>query len=121
MGQAISGTCDNLASPGHRTHSCAGALMTGHTSRWLLPGLPLLLRGYVLAVTAAGALAATAAALLIRWQLHEALTCLLLLVFGAVTVEVIRRAGEPAGTIKDVHGVWELPIALLLPPVGHIL
>jgi diguanylate cyclase (GGDEF)-like protein len=36
---------------------------------------------------------------------------------NAATVELTRRAGENAGVIKDVHGVWELPVAILLPPV----
>ncbi len=35
----------------------------------------------------------------------------------ATTVELTKRAGENAGVIKDVWGVWELPIAILLPPV----
>jgi diguanylate cyclase (GGDEF)-like protein len=35
----------------------------------------------------------------------------------AATIEVYRRAGENAGVIKEVYAVWELPIALLLPPV----
>jgi diguanylate cyclase (GGDEF)-like protein len=34
----------------------------------------------------------------------------------ATTVELTKRAGENAGVIKDVWGVWELPIAILLPP-----
>ncbi|MGO9077794.1 MAG: GGDEF domain-containing protein [Streptosporangiaceae bacterium] len=33
------------------------------------------------------------------------------------TVELTRRAGEPALVIKHVFGVWELPMAILLPPV----
>ena len=31
------------------------------------------------------------------------------------------RAGENAGLIRDVYAVWELPIALLLPPVYALL
>jgi len=34
----------------------------------------------------------------------------------ATTVELTRRAGEDAGVSKDVFAVWELPIAILLPP-----
>ena len=40
-----------------------------------------------------------------------------LLLCIATTVELTKRAGENAGVIKDVWGVWELPIAILLPPV----
>jgi diguanylate cyclase (GGDEF)-like protein len=50
-----------------------------------------------------------------------------LLVFGALlacsllTVEMTRRAGENAGFILDVYAVWELPVAILLPPVYALL
>ncbi len=40
----------------------------------------------------------------------------LLLCIGA-TVGLTRRAGENAGLATDVYAVWELPIAILLPPV----
>ena len=33
-------------------------------------------------------------------------------------VELTRRAGEKTGVSRDMHGVWELPIAILLP-VGY--
>jgi len=39
-----------------------------------------------------------------------------LLLCSALTVELTKRAGENAGVIKDVYGVWELPLAILLPP-----
>jgi diguanylate cyclase (GGDEF)-like protein len=38
-----------------------------------------------------------------------------LLACGAVTVELTRRASEPAGVVKDVYAVWELPVVILLP------
>jgi diguanylate cyclase (GGDEF)-like protein len=50
-----------------------------------------------------------------------------LLLFGALlaciasTVELTRRAGETAGIAKDVYAVWELPIAVLLPPLYALL
>ncbi len=34
---------------------------------------------------------------------------------GAFSVEVARRASEPAGVVKDVYAVWELPVVFLLP------
>ena len=37
------------------------------------------------------------------------------LVCIVATVELTRRAGENAGFVKDVHAVWELPVAMLLP------
>jgi diguanylate cyclase (GGDEF)-like protein len=38
-----------------------------------------------------------------------------LLACGAFSVEMSRRASEPAGVVKDVYAVWELPIVFLLP------
>jgi diguanylate cyclase (GGDEF)-like protein len=38
-----------------------------------------------------------------------------LLACGAFSVEMARRASEPAGVVKDVYAVWELPVVLLLP------
>ena len=40
-----------------------------------------------------------------------------LLLCTALTVEKTKRLGENAGLIKDVYTVWELPLAILLPPV----
>jgi len=76
----------------------------------------LRLRCYVLTVSAAGATAIGAAAALNHWRASDVLLYAFLLGFGAITVEAIRRAGEPAGSTRDVHGVWELATAVLLPP-----
>jgi diguanylate cyclase (GGDEF)-like protein len=43
--------------------------------------------------------------------------CGALLLCTALTVELTKRSGENAGLIKDVYTVWELPLAILLPPV----
>ena len=40
-----------------------------------------------------------------------------LLACGAITVELTRRASEPAGVVTDVYAVWELPMVILLPPL----
>jgi diguanylate cyclase (GGDEF)-like protein len=45
----------------------------------------------------------------------------LLLACSATTVEMTRRPGENAGLIKDVYGVWELPVAILLPPLYALI
>lgn len=45
----------------------------------------------------------------------------LLLACSLATVEMTRRAGENAGLILDVYAVWELPIAILLPPVYALI
>jgi diguanylate cyclase (GGDEF)-like protein len=45
----------------------------------------------------------------------------ILVACSLVTVELTRRSGEPSGYIKDVNGVWYLPIAILLPPLYALL
>jgi diguanylate cyclase (GGDEF)-like protein len=42
---------------------------------------------------------------------------------GAFSVEMARRgrASEPAGVVKDVYAVWELPIVFLLPPLYALI
>src|ERR1700728_960537 len=44
-----------------------------------------------------------------------------LLAGSLATVERTRKAGENAGVIKDMYGVWELPIAILLPPLYALI
>jgi diguanylate cyclase (GGDEF)-like protein len=86
-------------------------------SGWALWRLPPGLRGYVCGVIAAGAAAIAAAAAVTGWRARDLWLFGLLVAFGAAAVELTRRTTEPAGLIKDVHGIWQLPIALLLPPV----
>jgi diguanylate cyclase (GGDEF)-like protein len=83
---------------------------------WPVWVLPPRLRGYVIAVIAAGAVAAGTAAAFTPWRAHDAILYGILLAIGAVTVESIRKVGEPALAGKDAHGIWELAIAILLPP-----
>jgi diguanylate cyclase (GGDEF)-like protein len=49
-----------------------------------------------------------------------ALFCLLLGCTVA-SMELTRKSGEQGGMIKDVHGVWELPTAILLPPLYALI
>src|ERR1700729_1500707 len=74
------------------------------------------LRGFVIGVICAALAAVGVSAALTSWHAHDALTYAALLGLGVVTVEANRRLGEAAGASKDVHGLWELPIAILLPP-----
>jgi len=78
----------------------------------LAPGL----RSYLLAVSCAGAVAIGVAARFTAWSGRDAILFGCLLGFGTVTVETIRRLGEPAGSPRDLHGIWELATAILLPP-----
>jgi diguanylate cyclase (GGDEF)-like protein len=84
--------------------------------RWPLWQLRPRLRAYVLAVIVTGGGAVIVAAAFTPWRARDGVVYAFLLAFGAVTVETARRAGEPAGGIKDAQGVWEIAAALLLPP-----
>jgi diguanylate cyclase (GGDEF)-like protein len=61
------------------------------------------------------AIGASAAA--VRLSVHDLVLFGLLLGCIAVTVELTRNAGEKGGLIKDVYGAWDLPAAILLPPL----
>jgi diguanylate cyclase (GGDEF)-like protein len=86
-------------------------------AEWPIWDLPAWLRVVVLAVITADAAAIVAFALSTTVREHDALLFGLLLSCDIATVELTRRSGEPAGLTKSTHPVWELPIALLLPPV----
>ncbi|MGE5287286.1 MAG: GGDEF domain-containing protein [Micromonosporaceae bacterium] len=45
----------------------------------------------------------------------------ILMACSAVSVELTRRVGEQGGVIKDVYAVWDLPIAVLLPPLYALI
>ena len=87
--------------------------MTG----WALWRLPPALRWYVTGVIAAGFAATLTAVALTSWHAHDMWLFAALACFGVAAVELTRGTSVPAGLIKDVYGVWQLPIALLLPPV----
>jgi len=89
-----------------------------------VPGWPVWrLRPWLVAfiglVTAAYAIAIAAAVVLQPWaeSWHNLWLFGALLLCTALTVELTKRIGENAGLIKDVYTVWELPLAILLPPV----
>ena len=83
--------------------------------RWLVAFIVVTTAGYVLAIVLA----------LVAAPGHESLRdlwlCGLLLLCAALTVELTKRSGENAGLIKDVFAVWELPVAILLPPIYALL
>jgi diguanylate cyclase (GGDEF)-like protein len=93
------------------------ALQRAGITRWAIWELPRWLRLYITWVVLAYAAALVAAASNGPLRLHDLETFAILLGFGIATVELTRRHGEPAGLIKDLHGVWFLPAALLLPPL----
>jgi diguanylate cyclase (GGDEF)-like protein len=83
--------------------------------RWLVAFITVTTAGYVVAIAVALAAAPGYESLRDLWL------CGLLLLCTALTVELTKRSGENAGLIKDVYAVWELPIAILLPPIYALL
>lgn len=79
------------------------------------------LLAFVIAVIATAAAAITVAFTLVTWRAADIRLFGLLLACDVATVELTRRKGEPAGHIQEVHAVWELPIAVLLPPFYALL
>jgi diguanylate cyclase (GGDEF)-like protein len=90
---------------------------------WQLSELPGWLRGYVIAIVIIDsvAIAAAAFASIPGVRLTQLLLFAALLGCDALTVEMTRSQGETAGLVKDVYAVWELPAAILLPPVFALL
>ena len=86
-------------------------------SRWPLWSLPRWLTAFVITVVVADLAAIGVAASTATYSVHDLALFGLLLSCTAAAVEVTKKSGEQVGLIKDVQGVWELPVAILLPPV----
>jgi diguanylate cyclase (GGDEF)-like protein len=85
---------------------------------WQLPGrLQLLIAGVVTAYCAA----VSAGVAVTRVEVSQLWLFGLVLACGAVSVELTRRSGEPGGVDRDVYAIWDLPAAVLLPPVYVML
>jgi diguanylate cyclase (GGDEF)-like protein len=98
------------------------------TRRWLRPAgrwplwqLPSWLVAFVLSVNLAAGAAIVASAALTSVHPYDLEIFGVLIGCDIVTVELTRRSGEAAGLSKDINSVWELPIALLLPPVFALI
>ncbi len=88
---------------------------------WALWSLPRWLTVFVLSVVVVYAAAIGLAASFTTITAHDLLLFGLLLGCTALAVELSRKAGEQGGMIKDVQGVWELPVAILLPPLYALI
>jgi diguanylate cyclase (GGDEF)-like protein len=88
---------------------------------WPVWELPRWLATFVAAVVAAYIVAVAVATVLTSFRLHDLALFALLLGFMVASIELTRRSGEPAGLTMDVYGVWQLPIALFLPPVYALI
>ena len=81
---------------------------------WTLPRWLIAFIAIVVAADAAGIVFAAARAL---GGPHDLALFGLLLACDIGGVELTRRAGEKTGVSRDMHAVWELPVAILLPLV----
>ena len=90
-------------------------------SDWALWSLPRGLKAFVLAVVAAYVVATGSAAPFTSFRKHDLILFGVLLTCTAVAVELSRRAKERSGWDKDVQGVWEFPIIILLPPLFALI
>lgn len=52
---------------------------------------------------------------------HDIELFAILLLFGVVSIELTKQQGEATEFTKDVHGIWHIPVAILLPPVYCML
>ena len=86
-----------------------------------LPGLPRWLVIFVALVVAADTAAVVIACCAAEATRGDLLLFGALVTCGAVTVEMTRRWREPALLAKDVCGVWELPMVILLPPLFALI
>jgi diguanylate cyclase (GGDEF)-like protein len=84
---------------------------------WPLWELPRGLTAFIIATTSVYAAALGLASRAADVNVRDIVLFAALLLCIATTVELTKRAGENAGVTKDVYAVWELPIAILLPPV----
>jgi diguanylate cyclase (GGDEF)-like protein len=94
--------------------------LTG-VSDWPLWSLPRWLSVFVLTVVAVDGAAIGIAASVTTITGHDLILFALLLACTAFAVELSRKTGEQGGMIKDVQGVWELPVAILLPPLYALI
>jgi diguanylate cyclase (GGDEF)-like protein len=75
------------------------------------------MRAYLFTVICADLAAIGVSAATVRLDVHCLVLFAALLACDVATVELTRRASEPAGVVKDVYAVWELPVVILLPPL----
>jgi diguanylate cyclase (GGDEF)-like protein len=88
---------------------------------WPLWGLRPWLIVYIAAVVVADVAAIALAATVGLGSGRDLGLFVALLICNAATAELTRRGGENVGVVKDVYGVWELPVAILLPPLYAVV
>ena len=84
---------------------------------WPVWQLPRWLAACVIAVIAAYAIAVAGALASGQVRPGDLRLCAVFIGCGAASVELTRRAGEREGLARDVYAIWDLPAAVLLPPL----
>jgi len=84
---------------------------------WPVWQLPWWLAACVTAVIAAYAAATAGALASAPVRSGDLRLCAVFVGCGAASVELTRRAGEREGLARDVYAMWDLPAAVLLPPL----
>src|SRR3984885_8940579 len=95
--------------------------IVAYSHQWRAWDLPAWLLGFIAAVIAADLAVIGLCAAGTRFRGADLGLTAGPLACNLVAVEPTRRASEPAGLVKDVHAIWELPLALLLPPLYGLL
>jgi diguanylate cyclase (GGDEF)-like protein len=90
-------------------------------SKWPLWTLPRLVQLLVIGLVTVYIAAITAAAAVTRVHTADLQVFGVLLACSVVSVEMTRRLGESSGFVRDVYTIWDLPVALLLPPLYVML
>jgi diguanylate cyclase (GGDEF)-like protein len=88
---------------------------------WALWSLPRWLAVFVLALVAVYVAAIGVAAAFTRFTEHDLILFGVLTGCTAIAIELARKTGEPGHTAQDVQGVWEFPVAILLPPLFALI
>jgi diguanylate cyclase (GGDEF)-like protein len=89
---------------------------------WPLWSLPRWLTAFIIAAVALNLAAVCIAAAYFTSVTEKDLGLFaVLLVCMLLAVELSRKGGEQGGVWKDVLGVWELPVAILLPPLFALI
>ena len=88
---------------------------------WALWSLPRWLAVFVLTIVAVYVAAIGVAVPFTSFSEHDLILFGVLVGCTAIAIELAKKTGEPGHTAQDVQGVWEFPIAILLPPLFALL
>jgi hypothetical protein len=98
-----------------------GFVVRRAVSQWPLWGLPRWLQVLVSCVVAVYCGAITSALAITPLRTGQLRLFAVLVACSAAAVELTRRTGEPGGVVRDVYAIWDLPAAVLLPPLYALL